>query len=145
MTTDINAADNDPLTDESLPHAKARRRVEKLSEFLDTKFRLPILGYRFGYDSLIGLIPGIGDVASAAMSLYLIFEAHKAGAGFGLILRMIYNVVIDTILGAVPVLGDLFDFAFKSNLRNANLLRDHYENLEDRHRRESVFRGKSLR
>lgn len=138
-------ADGDPLLDETLPHARARRRVEKMSEFLDTRFRLPVIGYRFGFDSLIGLIPGIGDAATAMISFYLIYEARRAGAGLGMILQMVFNVIIDTVLGAVPLLGDLFDFAFKSNLRNANLLRAHYDRLEERHARESVFRGKTLR
>ncbi len=124
--------DADPLTDPRGPHASARARVEWLSEFLDTKFRLPVLGYRFGWDSILGLIPGVGDVASAVMSLYLIAEAWRAGAGAGMVARMLYNVAIDTILGAVPLFGDIFDFAFKANLRNANLLRDHYRKLEGR-------------
>lgn len=135
----------DPLLDEALPHLPARRRVETLSEFLDTKFKLPILGYRFGYDSLIGLIPGVGDVVTAGMSVYLIIEARRAGAGAGLLTRMLYNVIVDTVLGAVPVLGDIFDFAFKANLRNANLLRRHYDKLETEAARDAVRSGRSLR
>lgn len=123
---------DDPLQDARLPHAGARRRVEWLSDFLDTRFKLPIVGYRFGMDSVIGLVPGIGDAATAAISLYLIYEAHRAGAGPGKIGKMVYNVAVDTVLGAVPILGDIFDFAFKANLRNANLLRDHYRKLETR-------------
>ena len=140
----MTSVEPDPLLDDAFPHAAARGRVEKLSEFLDTKFKLPVVGYRFGYDSLIGLIPGVGDAATAAMSLYLIVEARRAGAGTGLVLRMIYNVVVDTVLGAVPVFGDLFDFAFKANLRNANLLRAHYKEIEEKHRRDYVSQGRSL-
>lgn len=108
-------------------HERARARVAKLSDLLDTRFRLPIVGYRFGLDSVIGLIPGVGDLTTATMSLYLIAEAARAGARKRMIARMLYNVGVDTILGAVPVVGDLFDFAFKANLRNANLLRDHLD------------------
>ncbi len=117
---------------ETHPHAAARARVERLSRFLDSRFKLPILGYRFGWDSIIGLIPGVGDAAGGALSVYLIWEAHRAGAGLGLMIRMIYNAVMDMILGAVPLFGDIFDFAFKANLRNAELLREHYDRIEER-------------
>lgn len=114
-----------PVDPEELNDKEALlRRVEKLADLLDTKFRLPILGYRFGWDSLIGLIPGIGDALTAGLSGYLILEAWRAGAGPGLILRMIYNVAVDSILGAVPLFGDIFDFAYKANAANARLLRD---------------------
>ncbi len=120
------SVDPEELSDEqALLH-----RVEKLADLLDTKFRLPILGYRFGLDSLIGLIPGIGDALTAGLSGYLILEAWRAGAGPGLLARMIYNVIVDTILGAVPLFGDIFDFAFKANAANAKLLRDY---LHEKH------------
>ena len=114
------------------PHAAAKARVEWLSQFLDAKYKIPGLGYRFGWDSILGLIPGVGDAASGLMSAYLIWEARRAGAGFGLVLRMIYNVLVDMILGSVPVFGDLFDFAFKANLRNAEFLKEHYSKIEMR-------------
>ncbi|WP_425410276.1 DUF4112 domain-containing protein [Hyphococcus sp.] len=123
--------------DSAAAHAAARARVNKLADFLDTKYRLPIIGYRFGWDSILGLIPGVGDTASAAISMYIIWEARRAGAGLGLIVRMIYNVLIDTILGAVPLFGDIFDFAFKANLRNAQLLQEHYDEIEARRLREA--------
>ncbi|MBT8473087.1 MAG: DUF4112 domain-containing protein [Marinicaulis sp.] len=122
--------ENDPLLDEDLPHAAARARVEQLSNFLDNKFRLPVLGYRFGWDSIIGLIPGAGDIITALMSLYLMAEAARAGAGAGMLIRMGLNVLIDTVVGAVPLLGDIFDFAFRSNYRNANIMRAYFEKLE---------------
>ncbi len=132
-TTALSPADKAEIERVVPPHAAAKARVEWLSNFLDAKYRIPGLGYRFGWDSILGLIPGVGDAASGLMSLYLIWEARRAGAGFGLVIRMIYNVLVDTILGAVPVLGDLFDFAFKSNLRNAELLKEHYSKIEMRH------------
>lgn len=130
LTSDRRAP-NDPLLEPAAPYAGARRRVVFVSELLDTRFKLPVVGYRFGLDSLLGLVPGVGDAATAGVSLYLIYEAARAGAGPGMIARMIYNVIIDTILGAVPVLGDLFDFAFKANLRNANLLRNHLRGRDE--------------
>jgi len=114
------------------PHEAAKARVEWLADFLDTKYRIPGLGYRFGWDSILGLIPGIGDAVAGLMSVYLIWEARRAGAGPGLVLRMVYNMLADTILGAVPILGDLFDFAFKANLRNAEMLKEHYSKIERR-------------
>lgn len=114
------------------PHEAAKARVEWLADFLDTKYRIPGLGYRFGWDSILGLIPGIGDAVAGLMSVYLIWEARRAGAGPGLVLRMVYNMLADTILGAVPIVGDLFDFAFKANLRNAELLKEHYAKIERR-------------
>ena len=114
------------------PHEAAKARVVWLADFLDTKYRIPGLGYRFGWDSILGLIPGIGDAVAGLMSVYLIWEARRAGAGPGLVLRMVYNMLADTILGAVPILGDLFDFAFKANLRNAEMLKEHYSKIERR-------------
>ena len=113
------------------PHAAAKARVEWLSNFLDAKYRIPGLGYRFGWDSILGLIPGVGDAAGGLMSAYLVWEARRAGAGAGLIIRMLYNALVDMILGAVPLFGDIFDFAFKANLRNAELLKKHYSKLEN--------------
>ncbi|MEL7486856.1 MAG: DUF4112 domain-containing protein [Pseudomonadota bacterium] len=102
------------------------RRIDRLARLLDSQFNL--FGFRFGLDGLIGLIPGVGDAATAILSIYIILEAARAGAGFGLILRMIVNVLIDLVIGAVPVLGDLFDFAFRSNAINARLLHDYLKN-----------------
>ncbi|MEO0879272.1 MAG: DUF4112 domain-containing protein [Pseudomonadota bacterium] len=95
-------------------------RIDRLARLLDTQFSL--FGFRFGIDGLIGLIPGIGDAATAIMSLYLIVLAARAGASLGLIVQMIANVIFDMVIGAVPVLGDLFDFTFRANARNARLL-----------------------
>ena len=131
-TTDTAAVRAAELERVVPPHEAAKARVEWLADFLDTKYRIPGLGYRFGWDSILGLIPGIGDAVAGLMSVYLIWEARRAGAGPGLVLRMVYNMLADTILGAVPILGDLFDFAFKANLRNAEMLKEHYSKIERR-------------
>ena len=99
------------------------RRIDRLARLLDSRFS--IFGFKFGFDGLIGLIPGIGDAATGILSFYLIFEAARAGASLGLIGRMIINVLIDIILGAVPLLGDIFDFAYRANAANAKLLHEH--------------------
>lgn len=96
--------------------------IEKLADWLDTRFRIPGLGWRFGFDSIIGLVPGVGDTATALLSCYIIARAHQLGASKWLMARMGWNVLVDSLLGAVPLVGDLFDLANKSNTRNIRLL-----------------------
>ena len=89
---------------------------------LDQAFRVPGTKWRFGLDSLIGLIPGAGDIAMAVVGSYGLVIAHQLGAPASVQFRMLLNLAVDAAVGAIPVLGDLFDFAFKSNVRNARLL-----------------------
>ncbi|MEM9755270.1 MAG: DUF4112 domain-containing protein [Pseudomonadota bacterium] len=96
-------------------------RLDRLADQLDTRFRL--FGIRFGWDSILGLIPGIGDVATAAPGVYIIAEAARMGAGRRTLARMGLNTAADFVIGGVPVLGDLFDVAFKANRRNIALLK----------------------
>lgn len=96
-------------------------RIQRLADLLDNRFRLPLVGGRIGLDGLLGLVPGVGDVASALISGYLVLEAYRGGARKRVLTRMAWNVVLDGTLGAVPIAGDLFDFAFKANRRNARL------------------------
>jgi len=98
------------------------RRIEKLAHLFDAQFTLPGTKFRFGWDGLIGLIPGVGDSLTALPQLYLVFEALRMKLGTGIILKMLLNVALDWLIGSIPVIGDLFDLAFKSNLRNARLV-----------------------
>lgn len=98
----------------------------RFSRWLDSGLRLPGTGLRFGLDSLIGLIPVVGDAAGLLLSLWLLVAAHRAGAPSPLLWRMAGNVALDTVGGALPLLGDAFDFLFKANARNAELLRQHF-------------------
>ena len=111
--------------DISRPQSRAERiaRIEWLSTLLDTAIVIPGTNIRFGLDALIGLVPGIGDVVSTALSLYIVREARALGAPRLLIARMLANVALDGVVGAVPVAGDLFDVAFRANRRNVALLR----------------------
>jgi hypothetical protein len=102
-------------------------RLRALSRLLDSAFRIPGTGVRFGLDSLIGLVPGLGDAIGAIFSGYLILQASRLGAPQSVIARMIANVGIDTAIGWVPVLGDLFDVGWKANNRNFALLEKHVE------------------
>ena len=98
-------------------------KLDRLSTMLDSRFRIPGTPIRFGWDALLGLIPGVGDVASLGPSAFLIYRAHKLGARKRTIGRMSINTGLDFFIGAVPVLGDAFDLFFKANNRNFALLR----------------------
>lgn len=97
-------------------------RVRTLTKLLDSAGRVPGTGIRFGLDPVLGLIPGLGDVAGAALSAYMVMLAGRAGASRATIVRMIANVAVDAVGGTVPILGDAFDVAFKANTRNLALL-----------------------
>jgi hypothetical protein len=103
-----------------MPDSLARARA--LTRLLDTAARIPGTGIRFGLDPILGLVPGVGDLAGAALSGYLVLLAGRSGASRTTIVRMLANVAIDTFGGMLPVLGDAFDVAFKSNSRNLVLL-----------------------
>lgn len=102
-------------------------RLRTVSRLLDSAFVIPGTRYRFGFDALIGLVPGLGDAVSAIFSGYIILQASHLGAQKSVVTRMIGNVALDTLVGWVPVLGDLFDVAWKSNLRNMALLETHLQ------------------
>lgn len=100
-------------------------RLRAMSRLLDNAFTIPGTRYQFGLDALIGLVPGLGDAVSAVFSGYLVLQASRLGAPRSVVTRMIANVAIDTIVGWIPLLGDLFDVVWKSNVRNMALLEDH--------------------
>ena len=102
------------------------RWVERVSRLLDSQFRVPGTNWRFGLDPLMGLIPVVGGLPSLAISGLLILTMLRHGASGNLVVRMVFNVVLDTLIGAIPVLGNIFDFAYKANDRNVALLRAHY-------------------
>jgi hypothetical protein len=101
--------------------------LRALSRLLDSAFVVPGTNYRFGLDALIGLVPGLGDVVSALFSGYLVLQASRLGAPRSVVSRMIGNIALDTAVGWVPLLGDLFDVAWKSNNRNMALLEQHLQ------------------
>ena len=116
----------------SVPGASDENRLqslEALSRLLDTAFTIPGTSFRIGLDGLLGLIPGIGDPLGTMLSSYVIFAAARLGAPKRLLVRMVGNVLVETIVGAVPIIGDLFDIAWKANARNVALLRAHQSEL----------------
>jgi hypothetical protein len=88
-------------------------------------------GFRIGLDPVLGLLPGLGDMISAAASSVIVIQAHRAGIPRATLLRMVANVGIDAAVGAIPFLGDLFDFAFRANLRNVALYREARAGVRD--------------
>lgn len=103
------------------------RWVERISHLLDSQFRVPGTTWRFGLDPLMGLIPVVGGLPSLAVSGVLILTMMRHGASGSLVVRMVINIVLDALIGAIPVIGSIFDFAYKANNRNVELLRRHYQ------------------
>ncbi len=116
------ATSDTPLTPETRQAELAR--IDRLARLLDAQFRFPGTNFRFGLDSMIGLIPGIGDTLTALPSAYMIWRGYKMGLPGYTLGRMAANTGIDYVIGSIPLVGDLFDLGFKANLRNAEILRE---------------------
>ncbi len=101
-------------------------QLRKLAYLVDGVFSLPGTKFRFGLNSLIGLLPVGGDAVLGAISLYIVWRASQLGIPREKILRMVGNIVLEVAVGSVPVLGDLFDMALKANLRNVAILEEHF-------------------
>lgn len=94
---------------------------------MDEKFRLPGTKFRFGLDPLINLIPVVGDLSGFAVSSMLVLSMAKHGVSRKVLIMMCLNIVLDSTIGAIPIIGQVFDFTFKSNTRNIKLLKEHYD------------------
>lgn len=103
------------------------RDIEQVARWLDTRWTLPGTTWRFGLDTVIGLVPGVGDGITAVMGAYIIVRARELGAPGHVQARMIGNLVVDSLVGAIPLVGDIFDFAYRSNAKNVQLLLRHLE------------------
>jgi len=101
--------------------------LERLADFLDTRYRIPGTNIRFGADFLIGLVPYAGDVVAFGISSVLVLAMARQGASGMVLAKMIGNVLLDASVGTIPILGDLFDLGYKANRRNLKLLEEHYE------------------
>jgi hypothetical protein len=100
-----------------------------LASLMDTALVVPGTNVRFGMDALVGILPGIGDALTTAVSLYIVHEARQLGAPAYLIARMLGNVAVDSFVGAIPLFGDAFDIFWRANRRNVALLRAHFEGV----------------
>jgi hypothetical protein len=108
------------------------RKLQTVAKLMDSQFVIPGTSIRFGLDALIGLIPGVGDLATFGISGFMLVIMAQNGASGFVLARMILNVLIDTAIGAIPLLGDLFDVGFKANTKNVRLMQEYY--IEGRHR-----------
>lgn len=109
----------------NLTQIETEKRVKKIARIvglLDDSFSIPILNIKFGFDALIGLFPAVGDILTALISLYLVWSSSKLGISKSTVLKMLWNIALDTLIGSIPLLGDLFDLTFKANRKNYNLL-----------------------
>jgi hypothetical protein len=113
------------------------RFIERLGWFLDESITLPG-GYKIGLDGFIGLIPGIGDFIGGLLSSVIIYKAHQIGVPRMVLGRMIINMMIDTVLGAIPIAGDVFDFVWKANKRNVALLEDYQQQPKEVYRKSVI-------
>ena len=104
-----------------------RRRVEALEQVLERSFRIPGVNYPVGLDAIVGLVPVVGDLITAAMGAYIVWEGKNLGMPKWKLWRMAGNVAFDTALGAVPLVGDAFDLVFRSNTRNLKIIRKHLD------------------
>jgi hypothetical protein len=115
------------LPDVSRDPQAVRNRVEAMEKLLERVFVIPGINRPIGVDSIIGLIPVVGDVATALMGAYIVWEARNLGMSRLQLTRMAANIGIDTALGAIPFAGDVFDFFWRSNSRNLRIIRKHLD------------------
>lgn len=115
------------MSDKRIKHLKA------IAVILDSKFEGP-LKIRYGLDGILGLIPGVGDFVTTCASLYILISAAKLGCGPAILIRMGANIALENILDMIPIFGNLFDFYWKSNLKNITLLEKHLANPKKENR-----------
>jgi hypothetical protein len=120
-------------TDQRIADLKRReetqRRLRRIAKLMDSQIRVPVLGLRIGADAVLGLVPGVGDAITGLIGAYLIYEAQRLGIPRSAVLRMVANIAFDTAVGAIPVAGDIWDFFFRANDRNMQILARHLGGL----------------
>ena len=104
-----------------------RVRVEAMEKLLERSFTIPGTKIPFGLDTIVGFVPVVGDLVTAAMGAYMVWEARNLGMSKWHLIRMSANIGVDTAIGAIPLVGDLFDFAFRSNSKNLRIIRKHLD------------------
>jgi hypothetical protein len=107
--------------------AAVRQRIEALEQMLERAFTVPGINRPIGLDAIVGLVPVVGDVITAAMGAYIIWEANNLGLPKWKLWRMGGNLLFDSAVGAIPVAGDVFDFVFRSNTRNLRIIKRHLD------------------
>ena len=119
IVKDIPGMGNDPQA--------VRMRVEALEKLLERAFHIPGTKIPFGLDSIIGLVPVLGDLITAAMGAYIVWEARNLGMSKWQLIRMTANIGIDTAIGAIPIVGDAFDLFWRSNTKNLRIIKKHLD------------------
>lgn len=110
---------NDPVS--------VRKRIEAMEKLLERSFTIPGVNYPVGLDSIVGLVPMVGDLVTAAMGAYIVWEAKNLGLPKWKLWRMAGNIAFDTAVGAIPLAGDAFDLLFRSNTRNLKIVKNHLD------------------
>jgi hypothetical protein len=113
-------------THEAHPESQSMRWVQSLAKLLDSKFVIPGTNIRFGLDPIMSLFPVIGDLFTYLISGAMIYTMYERGASRSVVIKMVMNSTLDAIIGAIPVLGTVFDVFYRSNNRNVKLLQEHY-------------------
>lgn len=114
-------------------------RLRSLSTLLDNSITIPGTSYRIGLDPFLGLLPGIGDYAGAAISAFIVIQGARLGASRATLTRMVTNIVIESLAGSIPLLGDIFDAGWKANLKNVALLENHVKSSPQRKKADTWF------
>ncbi len=109
------------------PQQPGLNQLSHLAKLMDAQFRIPGTNIRFGLDAIIGLIPGVGDLSTFAVSGFMLWVMARNGASVYVLTRMTINILIDAVIGAIPLIGDIFDVAFRANMRNLKLMQQHYQ------------------
>lgn len=107
------------------PRLTSIQRLRKLSRLLDNAIAIPGTSFRVGFDPILGLIPGVGDFVGTALSAYIVIEAARLGLPKATLGKMVGNILLESLVGTIPVVGDWFDFAWKANTKNMELLEAH--------------------
>ena len=111
---------SEPPQTQSIP--PELRRARRLARFMDASVGVPLTRFRFGFDALVGVVPVLGDAIGAAISAYILAVAVRMGVARSTLLEMLWNIVIEAVGGSVPAVGDVFDAAWRSNVRNVALI-----------------------
>lgn len=113
-----------------LEQIKTLNRIRRFSRILDASIDLPFTKFKIGLDPILGLVPGLGDVVTTIFSAYIIVMAARFGLPWRILRQMLLNVGLEFVVGSIPVVGDIFDAFYKSNIRNLGLLEQHLQQVE---------------
>jgi hypothetical protein len=120
-------------------HTTKIDNLRRLSELLDNAIPLPGTGYRIGIDPILGLLPGGGDTVTGALGAYIVIEAARMGLPRQVVGQMVGNIILDSLVGTIPVLGDLFDVGWKANVKNMALLEKHLHQTQQNQKGNLLF------